>query len=67
MIDPSKVLLTSRMRLRLNGVGVVDVVKFESNKQNEQAMALAQVTIALQFLIGSTVLFCVSNYQSMAR
>ena len=51
VIDPSKVLLTSRMRLRLNGVGVVDIVKFDAHKQGDQATALAQVTIKLMYTV----------------
>jgi PAB-dependent poly(A)-specific ribonuclease subunit 3 len=32
IIDPSKILLTSKNRIRLNGCGILDIVQFEANR-----------------------------------
>lgn len=38
LIDPTKILLTGRLRLRLSSVGIVDLTTFDSSSSNPLAL-----------------------------
>ncbi|KEF56974.1 PAB-dependent poly(A)-specific ribonuclease subunit pan3 [Exophiala aquamarina CBS 119918] len=54
VVDPSKILVTSKNRIRLNGCGILDVVQFDNNVPLAQLQRQDLVNFALVILsIGS--------------
>ena len=52
VLDPSKILVTDKNRLRLNGVGILDVLDFENapnliNQQRSDLLELGRIILAL--------------------
>jgi PAB-dependent poly(A)-specific ribonuclease subunit 3 len=65
VLDPSKILLTGKNRVRLNGCAVLDVVQFEANSHTPLAQAQRQdlVNFALVILaVGSGTLDAGHNF-----
>ena len=50
VMDPTKILVTDKSRIRLNGLGIFDVLTYDSNQTNPMAMMPHYQVCSIEFL-----------------
>lgn len=67
VLDPSKILVTGKNRVRLNGCGVLDVVQFDTNSHTPLAQAQRQDLVNFALVILSVGVGSLDASQNFAR